>query len=1065
MKKIFLFFVVIFACANLYSQNYSYVNDDKGTSHASESEDVENIQVPLYTITIDGTNVPIFLSYNNRGRKVSEVPNSVGFNWSLQAGGFVRKTINHLVDESDKGWFYNDTRGSFQPGFYNFASQAQDLFKNTDASPDVYKMSISNGEYLNFLFERKSAISGVLSPHIINSSGNFFNSSINAKFKIYNVGQNETSNYQTENDSDLKVKNTEGVNYLFRKGLKRSLPFNLKKEYVYNSLFSIDSANYKNYYLHKIDTDFNKDSIKFEYLDTKIFKFIPHSKATMRQTNSNPQTPPAPTDAIVMEGYYEDISVEDISRKEISKIITKNETVTFLYKTIDYNTDFSSLGIPGGYNIDKFKYQKIKLLDEILIHDHNGNYISGFKFFYTERQPGQDQNLYEGDFRIKYILKYGKNRKDSYVFKKFNYYGEPYYTPTISKARDVFGYPNGKFQNDQISNYLITRQQLDVDRLPNLQYLKMGMLKSITNQMGGVTEYVYKENTSGNNYYGGLIVEELNTYDNTTNLIGKIQYTYEEPEGFGLPVYDNTYPPTNTYAEGYFDARLMDYEWQTYFIKVDPQVYYNSLSYLTSFNVYSSPQAFLKNTPASDNLISANNFQTYNQQKSGSFYKKITKTRINVNTNTSDKGYTISYYRPSLTSLYLDKNIESTATFNASNIKVKEVKYNYELAFLGIIEAFEFDNVHMQANFANINLYNYVIKDAPIYKIVDVLKSTEEVDYDHSGSSTTHKKTEYTYLNESSGITENIDYNKLKVITELFNNVPFKKTENKYLSEYQNATHLDNLVNKNPIIEETNWVKNSGLWKLESAVTSTYLSDGKIKKSGTIRGNKISNTFYDENTFTPSYFDVNENLISLATEDEVEFFFDEDGNLVCEKNLVSSVSRIYQRSDEYNGLYVDAILTTTEDYNPLVKKFLKKSFENPNESNVVYFNKAFSGDYVYNGSSINLGTFPSNTLVSYWEYYNGEWNYKTISHNGGLLTINKSSSALYIDEVRVKPASSYMESYTVIPLIGFSSELNNRGDGNRIEYDLFGRTLYLLDKDYNVLKEYRKNYITIDTTN
>ena len=81
-------------------------------------------------------------------------------------------------------------------------------------------------------------------------------------------------------------------------------------------------------------------------------------------------------------------------------------------------------------------------------------------------------------------------------------------------------------------------------------------------------------------------------------------------------------------------------------------------------------------------------------------------------------------------------------------------------------------------------------------------------------------------------------------------------------------------------------------------------------------------------------------------------------------NPKSGVSEVYQRSNDYNGLYIDAILTTKSIYSGEDLFFLKKSFENPLDAGVVKFEKAFSGDHVFSNSSLICLLFKVNSLSS-----------------------------------------------------------------------------------------------------
>ncbi len=1065
LNSIRLLIILFFPLSNfIYSQEFDYVNIDDGVSYEAKKEISSSLTIPLYNVDIDGASIPIYLSYNNKGMKVNDVPSSVGFNWKLNAGGEIKKQINHLVDENEDGWLFVDGYQNYPIGLSSLSDDPwrhKVFYEEVDAAPDVFRVSLSNDNYLNYIYSRGGSNS------ILKQSGNFYNGAIETNFELlkqFDFEGNEAL-YEDEEDADITITSKQGISYSFRKGLKRRVPYDMYRDYVQerNGGNRIDSSEIKNYYLHKVSTIFNKDVINFEYTNTNINKFFRHSKATRHKTNSDISDPPSPGDPIVTKGYYEDISLEDVSRREIKEISTGKETIEFIYEERLNTNDLSPLLSTDNYR-DKDVNQTIRLLNEIRITDYNGNYITGYKFLYTEQM--QDQNIEEGKFKIKYILKYAKNQKDYFVYKKMDYYNAPYQQISpVSSAQDVFGYFNGEIWNDQSNVNFVFNTDISpgLRRLPNEDFIKKGMLKSITNSNGGKIEYTYKENSYGYMYYGGLLVSSTNLFDETGEIISKTLFDYDEPEGFGLPIYDDrqygvTQIPDGTYEDGYFDVLgRMYYAWQTYFTKKAPRMIYENIPYLLSYNTSNLPYTLQKHTAMSDNIISELSLQDYYQQESGSFYRKLKKTKINISNNLAEEGYILKYYRPSLTGFSLSKKLEKTEYYNSDNLKIKEDLYNYETVLDGSINAYRFDNVHSN------NYRNYVIKNSPIYLTSDVLRSKEIKEYGALRNLISNQKISFTYLNE--GEQQHPDYTSIKEIRKYFNGVEYEKIENKFLKEYYYIENLRTLINNiNPVIEKTIWQKTDLNWKLKVASISSFYDNGNVFNKKIIIGNLSTQNFYNNSNYEPSYYEESTgNLITVNTKDQVDYRYNSDLKIKAEINLKNSVNTIYQRSNEYNGLYVDAILTTLTPYANEDVFFLKKSFENDSEAGGVKFNKSFSGDYVFEGESITLGEFPSQYEVSYWSFNNiNGWKCNEFIHNGGALTINKPSDAIYLDEIIVKPKFSRIVSYTHLPSIGVTSVLNEQGEGERTEYDIFGRLLFLLDKNKKVLKEFRYNNFKVD---
>src|SRR5690606_8597990 len=530
MKKILFYFFFIFYSSFLVSQNYDNINVDNNDSYDTESITNNSFRILLHEVSINGVSIPIYMTYNSTGTKVNDLPNSVGYNWELHAGGEINKKVNHLPDESIYGWFFDQNRlTDYQVGLYFNNSLAKDLYYSVDSQPDLFEVSLSNGNYLNFLFFLDE--NNQLSPKIIHQNGNNFSAQnlyLNKDLMLqYSYTGQYVNPYLSDDEAEIHIIDNKGTHYKFRKGIKRKLPYDILRQQT------VDSSFYNNYYLHKIHRDSNEDYVNFEYIDSDINKLIYHKSATRYRTNSELQTPPSHSDLIVTEGFYEDVSIEDNSRKEISKIQTNKETIVFKYINDIYYNSFGSLYISPTFENGTI-YQQLKLLDEIEIYDHNNKYIYGYKFNYTTQTENQED--FEGFLRLKSIHRFGKNHIDLELFKEFNYYNFSQGYGAITTAQDVYGYPNA---GDIFNSCQISVLDLCSNRMPDLSKMTQGMLKSVTNVYGGKTEFIYAENTYEDTYYGGLLVNQINKLDKNGNIIEKTEYEYEDPEGTGLEVYSD----------------------------------------------------------------------------------------------------------------------------------------------------------------------------------------------------------------------------------------------------------------------------------------------------------------------------------------------------------------------------------------------------------------------------------------------------------------------------------------------------------------------------------------------
>lgn len=1040
VKPVTLIKSVLFLSVFIYSKplhcQEEQADVDRGAFHDYDLNlSDNNITVPLLTVEMEGCAIPIYLSYNTSGMRHTDEPSSVGYGWQLNGGGKISKTINHIPDESPRGWLFNNAIGSLQNGFYQ-GGYGTSLYESIDSMPDLFTLSVSNGSRAEFVFSTENQNIDEL---VIDQNMGLNDVHVDlSKLADYSDYPDNAIDYLDSLDSDFNIQTQKGISYLFRRGIKKELPWDVSRE---RATF-IDSLYYDNFYLHKVVSDQLNESIDFTYLETPLKKYVVHGKGTEVQTNSDPRTPPEPSDPVITTDYQNHISVQDVSRKDVTTIIGPRQRVSFKYIPAE------SIGVDG-----IIRLQDMNLLDEIDVFDYNGDFIFGYKFEYTDIDLHDDQESPEGQLKLKRILRYAKNKQDHLIYREFAYNDQPPIYDFTSQVLDVFGYPNGVSYNHQSD---IT--PVGSDKSPNETEMLKGMLISMIHEDGGSTHFTYKENSYGDFYYGGLLVTSKTVHDSDGTSVSKTNFSYEEPEGYGFAVYDQSVVPQGggpgeypEYEEGHIHDQ--HYEWETYFTKTDRKMRYYNYGHLTSYVITNTPFALMRNTSATDPMLQNMGFSNFNEQiTSGSFYKKVTTTTLNPQTNEADHGHTVRFYRPSFSAFRLDSKLERVETYNAQDELLKSTQYNREFHLKEIVNAKQFDNTHFNDGSYN---YGYIIRDHPISVYEDVLRSKTVTDIYQSG--TREQTSTYTYLGEGDPEVTT-DHSRVKSMTRHLNGTPYLKTEYLYFSEVQGDVTEDGqyLWLKNPVVETSHWAySDSNDWTLENATVNYYDFYGKTTQVGVVGKDHTNNTFYTPATYTPAWLNGN-GLIESVANDFITYSYDMNGRIRTTSNTRSNVSTHYQWGEEYKGLYSDAVLTSfSRDVSS--QQFLKKSFEDITEPDVVLFDRAYSGNNVFSGATLELGEFPNGHQVTFWAYDGTTWQKESYTHTGGEVTITKPTSAMYIDEVRVFPPNAIMETRTFDTGFGPSSVLDHNGRGTHNMYDIFGTPAYILDQDFSVLSEYRKN--------
>ncbi len=459
---------------------------------------VPEISIPIYEIKTKSLTLPIALSYHAGGFRVEEEASWVGLGWSLQAGGAITSSIRHLQDNGGfRDSFFNSYQGEMlgdDPYGYNSLSRLAE--GTVDGSPDIYTYNF-NGKGGKFIWIGNKPIMLPLQPLDIQP------------LNLTNITRGWT------------VRDEQGNQYIFK-----------EEEQAKTRSKSSASLATTSWFLSSIITP-TQDTVSFEYKDTEFFQNVSLSESKVYSQSIGGY--------MSLDTQHSEAFVTTMYGKTLSRI-------TFPGGQVEFISSANRLDIRSGN-----PYAPPLRLDVVKVLDSNGRVVKkmSFKYDYFRSSPGTTE---PAGMRLKLLsLTQAQDpnltQEEDFVGPSHTFaYETGYELPSkLSKARDHWGYYNGKDQNNSLVPELVQNSivscgndyssfTLGAQRDPDEKNTLAGLLTKITYPTKGYTKFTYGANKYG--FVGNTVVSDVRrvtTGASSDVVSGHTAYpgiSPDKPEGF-----------------------------------------------------------------------------------------------------------------------------------------------------------------------------------------------------------------------------------------------------------------------------------------------------------------------------------------------------------------------------------------------------------------------------------------------------------------------------------------------------------------------------------------------------
>lgn len=1006
---------------------------------------IPDISIPIFEIDAGPIKVPIVLTYHAGGIRYADKASWAGMGWSIQAGGQVTRTVNGKRDEDTFLAINNDY--SVDPFNYcaNFSYKELTATGTNDREPDLFSYNFP-GASGNFLL-RQGGLPPLLFP--------------------------ESAIKLVRNPNYFDITDTQGLMYRFGADWAG---LNGYRELLSSTSGSINTTAISTWYLQEIKTQNSDDYVTFKYqnLGTITTSEIESNITLMDQCNTG--------DAVLLPcNSYSPVTTQVSTSSTISQLAP--EEIFFKTGKVRFVLGASRTDLPGSPSIERLS--RIEIYSKL-----NGQYYLE-KSFVLLNSGNFKLASNNGDARLKLDGLEVRDASNTLIQK----YSFTYQTTTFSwdavegsYRRDLFGFYNGKTGNTNLIPQETVHYQANsgtglttisiggADRNTDTTFYKEGVLKRITFPTGGYTEFEFephKYSDAGVTKYGsGLRIKKIIKNDGQNTYSTLYRYGNND-DGFGHKNFDvrnfhflNTQYKRDVTAGTLNQRQFRVRSWVSNSVVGpgfdDSPVVYTRISEYANGTTANGKTIyeFDNNSLIPDGVFTIQySNKTWRNRKSWE-RGKLTKIIKLDNQNNIKEITTKTYLKFKGQTLNIGQA--------GAQVILGEESGGFFSYCQGINGGFPYDgHRYMIANLTqDVGIYLETSSKQTMYYGADSVENLTTRDFhpfyllpSFEETSTlpnpisVRKITRYNYDIVNPGTVYSGTPEALRQL--LLRNILTPVEQYTQVREASRSSFVvAGQVTDYALVSGTSWYLPFQAYFLETStpITSTFYT--QVSASGT--SSLVRDSRYKLRLSMNGY-DTRGNLVqySLSDGSTNSIIYAYDGEYVVAEANNSVLGNIAYTSFEtqekggwtYSGAESDVMRGEAKTGN---RVYLLNNGQ---------ISKSVSGAYKLSfWIRRNSGTAGTLTIngAAYTGIIDNTWRLVEINGSG---SVTISGSGTVIDELRVHPSLSQMNTYTYRPLVGIRSQVDPRNQGTFYHYDPFGRLESVTNDSGHVLKHFEYTFI------